>query len=268
MKSYGIEKSHSIYKGKYKLQIEEVERKGFTVLSGVFSDGEISDYTLLVNQCLKKQEEEFGLENLTRINEMNAARMPFLQEPELRDLFMADAILEMVELRIGSVFHLHLQNAIVNKGKQEHHQSSWHRDLPYQSWTISKPIAFNAFVCLTDFNELNGATFILPYSQHFDQFPSEEFADQNKIQINAKKGDVLFFDSMCFHRAGYNDTLEDRIGVNNMFVVPILKQQIDIPANISKNEALSIKEKMILGFDYETPKSVADFRNRRLNKTK
>jgi hypothetical protein len=49
---------------------------------------------------------------------------------------------------------LHLQNGIINMPNEEHHQSSWHRDLPYQNWTSSEPLACNVFYCLDNFNNV------------------------------------------------------------------------------------------------------------------
>ena len=87
-------------------------------------------------------------------------------------------------------------------------------------------MAFNAFYCLSDFTETNGATFILPFSHNLDYFPSEKYVLENAVQLIAKKGSVIFFNSMVFHKAGINYSDQTRYGLNNMFVVPILKQQI------------------------------------------
>jgi ectoine hydroxylase-related dioxygenase (phytanoyl-CoA dioxygenase family) len=153
----------------------------------------------------------------------------------------------------------------MNKPNLEHHQASWHRDLPYQDWVISKPLGFNSFFCLTDFTIENGATAILPYSHKLDHFPSSQFVESNQIQITAKAGSVLFFDSMIYHRASYNSSESTRVGINNMFVVPILKQQINIPASV--NYELNEMEKQILGFNYQLADSVNEYRNQRIQKS-
>ena len=164
---------------------------------------------------------------------------------------------------LGENFQLHLQNAIINKPNREHHQSSWHRDLPYQDWVISKPLAFNAFYCLTDFTEENGSTVVLPFSHKTDHFPSEGFVKENEVKVIAKAGSVIFFDSMLYHRASYNASDAIRFGVNHLFVVPILKQQVDISNSFSSEEELSEEEKMILGIKFAVPSSVVDFREKR-----
>ena len=91
------------------------------------------------------------------------------------ELFYNDLFIDITEKIIVKNFHLHLQNGIINTPEELHHQSSWHRDMPYQEWIISRPLALNAFYCLTDFTDKNGATYVLPYSHKFVSFPSDNF---------------------------------------------------------------------------------------------
>ena len=262
MKSYGIT-NFNVVESKFDFHLENIKRRGYSIEPNILTTEKCDYYIGLINKVYKKQESEFGKENLRKINELDMARMPFMDESELAKLFLDPFISQLVKGVIGDAVQLHLQNAIINRPSREHHQSSWHRDLPYQEWTITKPLAVNAFFCLTDFTEANGATYLLPYSHKFDSFPSVDFAEENKIVVSAPKGSVLFFDSMVYHRAGYNQSNSVRIGINNMFVVPILKPQInfDIKTFIYSNEVSEA-----LGKSFETPNSVLDFRNKRLNK--
>lgn len=264
MKSYGInnqqESSNSI-----DLHLENINLKGFSIEKSLISNDKCDIYIKLLEEIYTKQENEFSKEHLEKINELDMVRMPFIDNPQFFDLFLHPLVEEITTKVLGNVYNLHLQNAIMNRPNKEHHQTSWHRDLPYQNWVISKPIAFNAFFCLTDFTEENGATVVLPYSHRSDNFPSKQFVDNNQIQLTASKGSVIFFDSMLFHRASYNSSDFTRVGVNNMFVVPILKQQINIPQNIDI-ATLNEKTKNILGYNFEIPTTVNDFRLKRLGK--
>ncbi|MBY0435243.1 MAG: phytanoyl-CoA dioxygenase family protein [Cyclobacteriaceae bacterium] len=183
---------------------------------------------------------------------------------------MNPLVIDLAKRLLGQNLQLHLQNGIINPPDNYHHQAAWHRDLPYQDWVISKPLAINAFYCLTDFTNTNGATFVLPYSHRSDFFPSEKFVIENELQIIAPKGSVIFFDSMLFHRAGYNTSSDVRIGVNNMFVSPIIKQQINIPQAILEKyhiDELSDEEQLILGFKFQLANNVVEYRKRRTNKS-
>lgn len=268
MKSYGItNKKEELSTIDYHL--ENIKIKGFSLLESLISSKECEIITESLEGIYKKQEKDFGVENLQQINELDIARMPFLSDRVLFKLFMHPFVLELTEKVLGNHFHLHLQNGIINRPNKEHHQTSWHRDLPYQDWVISKPLGFNAFFCLSDFTLNNGSTFVLPYSHRLDYFPNPKFVKENEIQLTAPAGSVIFFDSMLYHRAGVNTSKKTRFGVNNMYVVPILKQQIDIMYNIEKdNLILSDKESAILGNNFRVPKTVKLFRKKRQDKIK
>ena len=262
MKSYGITSS-VIIENEIERHIENITLKGFSIKENILSSEECIGYANRLNLIYEKQEAEFGKEKLERIQELDIARMPFLYDRNFSNLYMNPFVLELTSKVIGKNFQLHLQNAIINKPNREHHQSSWHRDLPYQDWVISKPLAFNAFYCLTDFTEENGSTVVLPFSHKTDHFPSEGFVKENEVKVIAKAGSVIFFDSMLYHRASYNASDAIRFGVNHLFVVPILKQQVDVANSFSTEEELSEEEKMILGIKFAVPSSVVDFREKR-----
>lgn len=263
MKSYGISGKALLANEDY--HIENFKIKGFSVEPELFDALTCDNFSKSLLDVYKVQEDEFGSENLKAIKEENIARMPFTYDRVFLSMFMNPNILKFIEKILGKAFYLHLQNGIINKPNTEHHQSSWHRDFPYQDWVSSKPLGMNAFVCLTDFTFTNGATYVLPYSHKSEGFPSEEFVSQNQFQVCAKKGSVIFFDSMLYHRAGFNETEDLRIGVNNMFVVPIIKQQIDLA-----NSAISLTSDPgtlnMLGVNYPLDKTVLDYRNRKLKK--
>ena len=188
------------------------------------------------------------------------------RDSKFENLFKNPIILDLVEKIIGKPFVLSLQNGVINRPNLEHHQSSWHRDLPYQEWVISKPLALNAFCCLTDFTNDNGSTEFLPFSHKIEIAPSDDYFEKNKIKVIAPAGSVIFFDSMVFHRASSNISDHSRYGINNLFTVPIIKQQIEI-ANLVKNKNLSELDKMLFGINFLTPKNVFDYRNKKFNKS-
>jgi ectoine hydroxylase-related dioxygenase (phytanoyl-CoA dioxygenase family) len=265
MKSYGITSKVTI-DDEIERHAENIFIKGYSIKNNLLTHEDCLKYTSILNNVYEKQEVDFGKDKLERIHELDIARMPFLQDRRMSELYLNPFIIELTTHILGSNFQLHLQNAIINKPNKYHHQSSWHRDLPYQDWVISKPLALNAFYCLTDFTEENGTTVLLPFSHKIDHFPSEGYVNENEVKIIAKAGSVIFFDSMLYHRASYNSSNMIRYGVNNLFVVPILKQQVDIANFFHKDEGLSEQEKMILGLKFVVPCSVLDFREKRYNR--
>jgi ectoine hydroxylase-related dioxygenase (phytanoyl-CoA dioxygenase family) len=124
------------------------------------------------------------------------------------------------------------------------------------------------FYCLTPFNVNTGGTLFLPYSHLFPKAPSPNFFTENSVQPNLKAGDIIIFDSMVYHRAGNNSSDITRYGVNNLFTTPILKQQVDIPKMLKGKYINDPILNKILGYKFETPLSVQDFRQKRLQKSK
>jgi ectoine hydroxylase-related dioxygenase (phytanoyl-CoA dioxygenase family) len=160
-----------------------------------------------------------------------------------------------------------LQNGIINMPGEEHHQSSWHRDFPYQNWVSTEAIGCNVFYCLDDFSEETGGTFLLPFSHKMTHMPSVPYLEKHCIQINAKAGSAVLFDSMLFHKAGYNRSkTQIRRGVNHVYAKAIVRQQINLPEMLKGKYSEDPYLNMLLGYDAQTSLSVVDFRNRRIKK--
>jgi ectoine hydroxylase-related dioxygenase (phytanoyl-CoA dioxygenase family) len=129
---------------------------------------------------------------------------------------------------------LSVQNANISKPNCKHAQSAWHRDLPYQNFTTSKPLAINFLVVVDDFTHENGGVVVLPFSHRMEDLPSQAYLVKHSVVITAKAGDVIVFDSMLMHRTGVNLSNQDRISFNHMYTRPFIKQQYDY-ADLMKN---------------------------------
>jgi len=246
--------------------LENIKTRGFTALKQVLKRDEVKQLTTSLENIYKIQEEEFGRENLDKIAELDVARTLLYYDNNFVNLVRAPEISEIVKSVLGDNYILHLQNGIINRPKKVHHQSSWHRDIPYQEYILSSPISINVFYCMAPFNEQTGGTIFLPYSQKTEEFPSIDFVENNNIQPEADEGDVIIFDSWVYHKAGYNSSQITRYGINNVFTSPILKQQINLP-KLLKGKYEDDKElNTILGYKFQVADSVLDFRKRRIEK--
>lgn len=264
MKNYGIKNKFSV-KNRLDFHFENIKIKGYSVEENLFSNEDCLELCNLLEIEYKNQELAFSKKKMKMIKEVNTVRMPFLNHSKFEKLFHNPFVVELVEKIIGKPFVLSLQNGVINRPNLKHHQSSWHRDLPYQEWVISTPIAVNAFCCLSDFTIDNGSTEFLPFSHKIEMAPSDDYFENNKIKLTAPAGSVIFFDSMVFHRASFNSSNNIRYGINNLFTIPIIKQQIDISSHF-QNKDLSDFEKMLYGISFSTPKNVLDYRNNKFGK--
>lgn len=265
MKQYGISEIKSL-QSDIERHVENIRLKGFTIIRAVLSLDECKQLCEKAENIYQLQIEEFGEENLRLISELNVVRAPLYYDTEFLKLISNKTVLTILEKIFKNQFILHLQNIIINRPNEEHHQTSWHRDIPYQEYIVSNPIAINVFYCLSPFNQKTGATKILPYSHLKPDFPSIQFAEENSIYVEAEPGDVIIFDSWLYHRASYNSSDIIRYGLNHVYTVPIIKQQIDLPKLMGDRFSEDPVWENLLGYKFQVPNSVTDFRNKRLKK--
>jgi hypothetical protein len=68
---------------------------------------------------------------------------------------------------------------------------------------------------------------------------------------------------MVYHRAGVNKSNVTRRGLNQVYTIPILKQQIDLPAVLNGRFAEDPKLSQLLGYTSEAARSTVAWRERR-----
>lgn len=264
-KSYGVT-LQTVLNTEVDKHIEEIQITGFSLLEKVLTYVELSECRKKIDAVYKIQKERFGEDKLNLINEKNLARCLLAYDEYFLKIATNKKVLEIVESVLGNYYILHLQNGIINSANEEHHQSSWHRDLPYQNFVISKPIAINAMFCIDDFTIESGSTFVLPHSHRVESIPSEQYVNKHAVQLIAKAGSVVMFDSMLFHKAGYNSGNFTRRAINNVYVAPILKQQISLPDILQGKYSDDDFLAKFLGYHSSTPASDVDWRNKKLSK--
>ncbi len=265
IENYGITKKIESL-GEIQRIKESVSLKGYYVVSNAFDLEKTKQLSEALNNILVMQEKMFSKSDLIAMREEDIVRMPFSYDPLFFDIIKYPLVRQVVESLLGDYYILHLQNGIINRPSKIHHQVSWHRDLPYQDFVSSEPLGINAFLCLDEFTVSSGATFLLPFSHKIAYFPSEAYIDENRIQLIASPGSILFFDSMLYHKAGINTGDFIRRGINTMFVRPILKQQIDIPELLQGRYFEDPVLRKILGYDSAVAKNVEEFRRKRIEK--
>ncbi|MEX1034611.1 MAG: phytanoyl-CoA dioxygenase family protein [Sneathiella sp.] len=244
---------------------EQVLNIGYSVLDAGYTAAELLDLSEEFDRTHCLYVKTYGESNLRSADEYYTIRSPLTREKSFLNLALNENLLSLVRKLIPGKFILNQQNGIINPPQEAYNQDAWHRDLPYQHFVSTKPLAINALFCVDDFTYENGATFVLPASHKSEAFPSDKFITNNAIQVEAKAGSFLVLDCMLFHAGGYNKTKSARRAVNHVFNIPYFKQQINIPSNIESAD-LSDEAKDILGFNYTEPASVSDYLSKRAGK--
>ena len=242
---------------------EHVRINGYGILDSGLSKTEIEKISSAFNDVHGRYIEKHGFEELENINEHNSIRcMLSWGYNSFGRIAFNDKLISLLKKLIAGTFILNQQNGIINPPRQNYNQGAWHRDLPYQHFISSTPLAINALYCVDDFTIENGATYVLPATHKTEAFPSRGFIEQNARPIVAKAGQYLVLDCMTFHAGGYNSTSKPRRAVNHLFTIPMFKQQITL-SNVIAVDHLSAEEQRILGVPYVEASNVEDYLARR-----
>lgn len=247
------------------LHVEEILYTGFSIVDGGFSDEEMKSYARTLDSVYDVQKQEVGGEqNLTLINDENVVRCPLAYDEVFLKLATNPTVMKICERILGNHFVLLMQNGVINNPDKEHYQSKWHRDLNYQHWVSSQPLAISALLCMDPFSHTTGGTRVLPGSHLKEQFPTESYLNKHEQTIEAPAGSILVMDSMLFHCSGKNVSSSVRRGLNHVIGVPILAQQISIPHMLEGRHENDPFLGKYLGYRWQPKPSVRDWRLERL----
>jgi len=207
-------------------------------------------------------------DRLAAIGDTLTARCPLVYDDAFVRLAAHPEVLAVARELLGDYIVLMQQNGVINPSDQRHTQVAYHRDLPYQHFVSSRPLAVSALFCIDPFTIDTGATTVIPGSHRMEQFPSDAVAAELDTPVSADPGSFIVFDSMVFHRAGENRSGRPRRAVNQVFSTPIIAQQISLPDALNGRYADDPALARLLGYDVAPARSVTAWRERRLARAK
>jgi ectoine hydroxylase-related dioxygenase (phytanoyl-CoA dioxygenase family) len=264
---YGI-REQTQAKTDLEVHVEEIRILGCTVLPPCFSEEQLQDWRQHLDNLLEQQTTEAGgREVLSRIGEADLVRAPLVSDHSFLGIAANDKVIAIVGALLGDYFILTQQNGILNRPQAgPHHQTAYHRDLPYQHFVSSRPIGVNALLCLDPFEVETGSTLVLPASHKIEAFPSDRYVAKMEQPITASPGSYILMDSMLYHRAGVNRSNRMRRGVNNAYALPIIKQQIALPAMLGGRWRDDPFLARLLGYESDPPQSIREYLARRIDR--
>jgi len=246
---------------------EQVRRLGYAILDSGYTSEQLQFFVETFERVREQYVKNWGESRLKSLNEFHTIRaLLTLGGGEIFvQLAMNPNLIAVIQKLIMGNFILNQQNGIINPPGETYNQGVWHRDLPYQHFVTSTPLAMNALFCLDDFDFENGSTFVLPASHKSTNFPSDSYVHSNAVQIKAKSGQYILLDCMLFHSGGFNRTDKERRAINHVYNIPYFKQQINLPGNMHVD--LSSEQMALLGFNIQEPASIEDYLASRSKKT-
>jgi ectoine hydroxylase-related dioxygenase (phytanoyl-CoA dioxygenase family) len=248
---------------------ESIRHLGYGIINGGYEPELLSSLSDAFDRARGRHHSEHGgSEPLKAIDEHNTIRLPLAYERLFLDLATNNKILDICKRLIAGYVVLNQQNGVINPPRSErYNQGAWHRDLPYQHFVSSRPLAINALFCLDPFTIENGATKVLPASHRQEAFPSDHFIETEARTITAPAGSFIILDCMVYHSGGVNVTDRARRAVNHVYSIPLLRQQIDLPSVLGDDYVADGALRELLGYNVRTPLSVADYLAARAKKS-
>ncbi len=148
-------------------------------------------------------------------------------------------------LEKATSFQLHLTQVIaIGPGEpaQAIHRDQWAFD--FFPFPKDYEVQCNTIWAMTDFTEENGATRIIPGSNHFED--RLQFKESDTIPAEMSKGSVLFYNGSVYHGGGANRSDATRIGVNITYNVSWLRQEenqyLTVPLEIARTLPLALQK--------------------------
>lgn len=243
---------------------EQVRRLGYAILDSGLSSDELAQLSEVFNRTRINYVQRWGEARLRSANEFHTIRAPLTQgDPVFIQLATHWKLITILGKLIVGKFTLNQQNGVINPPGETYNQGAWHRDLPYQHYVSSSPLAVNALFCVDDFTLENGSTFVLPATHKTANYPSKSYIQRNALQVEAKAGQYILLDCMLFHSGGFNGTHKERRAVNHVYTIPYLKQQIKLP-ELLKNVNLTPDQRELFGFNFKEFTSIDQYLNDRI----
>ncbi|MEM9602541.1 MAG: phytanoyl-CoA dioxygenase family protein [Pseudomonadota bacterium] len=236
--------------------VESVRRLGYTVVDAGLDEAQRQAVADAFDETHAAYVARWGEQALREAGEFHTIRAPLtLARSAFLPLATNRPLMEVLQQLIVGTFILNQQNGIINPPNEVYSQRHWHRDLPYQHFVSSTPLALNALYCVDDFTLENGSTSVLPASHQSANFPSDSYVHRHQHQVEAKAGQYILLDCMVFHKGGFNTTQRARRAVNHVYTIPYVKQQVRFADNVDTAD-LSDDECALLGLTTLEPLSV------------
>jgi hypothetical protein len=161
------------------------------------------------------------------------------RSPRCRDLVMNPLILATTKTVLSHAmsFQLHLTQVIaIGPGEpaQPIHRDQWAFD--FFPFPKDYEVQCNTLWAMTDFTEQNGATRVVPGSNHFED--KLQFREDDSIAAEMTKGSVLLYTGAVYHGGGANSSDAIRAGINITYNVSSLRQEenqyLSVPLEIAR----------------------------------
>ena len=258
---YGV-KEALVAKDDIDVLVEEIRLLGYTSLASGLSETELDTLSGVFDAAEQRYQADAAEKSLdlAAIGERDTIRVLPAMAPEFWQVVFNERLHRLLGQCLGDYYILNQANGLINRANASRYsQAAYHRDLPYQHFVSSRPIAINALFAMDEFTIENGATRVIPASHTREPFPSDDTVRRLEKQVTVPRGTFIVLDCMIYHAGSTNFSANTRRAVNHVFTIPMLRQQIHFPSVIGYDRDLSDWQRKVLGFGLDEYRSVDEW---------
>lgn len=193
-------------------QKQQFREQGYFVLPNSFSEEEMDTLTARIDSFAAAHEarlQEIGREGISRANEIAFTTHLAAQDPEIMRFVAQEKFARLTSALLNTDISLYWDQAVYKK-PETRRDFPWHQDTGY---TPTDPAEYiTCWLALVDVTIENGCISVLPGShrqgmiEHKDTEIGKQcyFGSDSGIPVELKKGSMVVFSSLLFHRSGPN----------------------------------------------------------------
>ncbi len=233
---------------------------GFTAVESTLDDNYLSELKDIMLELIEVEKNTINKPDYKDYGFLLCAPYYADKYPQILDVLNNEKMLDFVESILDKWFivYLYSNNCIPpNGGNTKAYKP--HVDTPRYIPNYHQSIV--AMVTMDDYTEVNGATWVLPASQHQKEKPTDDFFYSNAKRVVVPKGTICFFDPKVWHAAGTNFSNDWRTCLLIVFCKPWMKQRVDIPRFMKHIDKHTLPKNIqqLLGFDCAPPANFNEF---------
>ncbi|MEV4412402.1 phytanoyl-CoA dioxygenase family protein [Catellatospora sp. NPDC049609] len=245
--------------------VYELRTRGFTRIEGALSPERVARLRDTVDRLLEEDDATWGRERLLEMGQRGALRNLCDVDPVFEELLADSPIYQVID-QILPDYILNSYDALVLFPGDGRFPWDFHTDvMPFVGSALppSRNIGVNCLYYLTDVEQRNGATWIVPAS-HRSVLPQPDPVVLGEIAIPAAgaAGDALLFDSRLWHCSGTNGTQARRAVIKALFCPPWFRPQMDYSRSVRDEVMgrLDDRTRALLNRDRRPPVTVEELR--------
>ena len=172
--------------------------------------------------------------------------------PSARELVMDRLVLGTCDDVLGHAtsYQLHLTQVISigpDEPAQPIHRDCWAYD--FFTFPAGYEVQCNTIWALTDFTEKNGATRVIPGSNHFED--KLRLSVDDSVPAEMTRGSVLFYTGLVYHGGGANRSRGIRKGINITYNLSWLRQEENQYLAVPLEQARTFDEDLLRLMGYK-----------------